>query len=93
MMNAITKAFIGVLIVIASLYYILLGIPGYLKPALSDVLVVLNGVIPILALLLGAFIIWLEYDEWKIEQELKKEEQKEKRKRKNKTFYLPFSIF
>jgi len=81
-MNPLAKALIGVILILASLYYIASGIPGYLKPALSDVLVVLNGSIPILVLLLGVFIVWLEWDEWKIEQELKKEEEKEKRRRK-----------
>jgi hypothetical protein len=84
-MNPLAKAFIGVIILLVALYYIFAGIPGYLKPALPDVLTVLNGVIPILVILLGAFIIWLEWDEWKIERELEKEEKKlEKEKKRRK---------
>jgi hypothetical protein len=75
-MHPLVKAFIGVLIVIAALYYIIAGVPGYLKPALPDVLTVLNGAIPLFVILLGVFIVWLEWDEWKIERELAKEEKK-----------------
>lgn len=86
-MHPLVKAFIGVLIVVAAVYYIFSGIPGYLNPALPDVLTVLNGAIPLLVILLGAFIAWLEWDEWKIEKELEKEEKKleaEKKKSRKK---------
>jgi len=75
-MHPLAKALIGVLIVVAALYYIFAGIPGYLKPALPDVITVLNGAIPLFVILLGIFIAWLEWDEWKIERELAKEEKK-----------------
>ncbi len=75
-MHPLAKALIGVLIAIAAVYYIFAGIPGYLKPALPDVLTVLNGAIPLFVILLGVFIAWLEWDEWKIEKELEKEEKK-----------------
>jgi len=81
-MHPLAKAFIGVLIVIAALYYIFAGIPGYLKPAMKDVITVLNGAIPLFVILLGIFIAWLEWDEWKIERELKKEEKKLEAERK-----------
>jgi hypothetical protein len=83
-MHPLAKAFIGVLIVIAALYYIFAGIPGYLDRALPDVLTVLNGAIPLFVILLGIFIAWLEWDEWKIERELAKEEKKLERERKRK---------
>jgi hypothetical protein len=84
-MHPLAKAFIGVLVVLAALYYIFVGIPGYLRPALPDVLTVLNGAVPIVVILLGIFIVWLEWDEWKIERELAKEEKKlEKEKRRKK---------
>ena len=79
-MHPLAKALVGVVLVVASLYYIIQGIPGLLKPALTDVLVVLNGSIPLFILLLGIFIVWLEWDEWKIEQELKREERKARQK-------------
>ena len=86
-MHPLAKALIGVLIVVAALYYIFAGIPGYLRPALPDVLTVLNGAIPLFVILLGIFIAWLEWDEWKIERELAKEEKKlqaEKKKARRK---------
>ena len=83
-MNALGKAIIGIILVIASLYYIFWGVPTYLSPALQDVLVVLNGSIPLFVFLLGIFTVWLEWDEWKIEKELEKKEKKAKRKKKKK---------
>ena len=86
-MHPLAKALIGVLIVVAALYFIFAGIPGYLKPALPDVLTVLNGAIPLFVILLGIFVAWLEWDEWKIERELTKEEKKlqaEKKKARRK---------
>jgi len=86
-MNPLIKAIIGVILVIASLYYILYPIkwlPRTISPALPDVIVVLNGAIPVFVLLLGIFIIWLEWDEWKIEKELEKEEKKLKKKSRKK---------
>lgn len=87
-MHPLAKAAIGALILIASVYYIFFGltIPGIitLKPALKDVLIVLNGSIPLFVALIGFFIVWLEYDEWKIEKELREEEEKEKKKSRKK---------
>ena len=83
-MNALGKAIIGIILIIVSLYYIFEGIPTYVLPAWPDVLVVLNGSIPLFVLILGIFIVWLEWDEWKIEKELEKEERKAKRKKKKK---------
>ena len=60
---------------------------GYSAPtntALTDFLTVVNGAIPPLVLLIGIFIVWLEYDEWKIERELKREEEKRVRRRKRR---------
>ncbi|MGC8993437.1 MAG: hypothetical protein ACP5F8_01665 [Candidatus Aenigmatarchaeota archaeon] len=81
-MHPLVKALIGVIVVLAALYYVFAGIPGFLKPALPDVITVLNGAIPLFVILLGIFIVWLEWDEWKIEKELKKEEEKLEREKK-----------
>ena len=84
-MHPIIKVIIGAILVIGSVYYIINGIdmPGVLKikPAISDVKIVINGIIPPLVFLLGIFIIWLELDELRIEKELKTEERRA-RKRK-----------
>lgn len=47
----------------------------------ADFLVILDGAVPPLLILLGLFIIWLEWDEWKIERELSREEKKSRRKK------------
>jgi len=78
------KALVGVIIAILSLYYIFFGIPGVIGPSWKDVLVVLNGVIPLLLIAIGIFIAWIEIDEWKIERELIEEEQVKKKKAKRK---------
>jgi len=50
------------------------------KHALTDFLVMLNGGVPLLIVLLGLFMLWLEWDEWKIERELASEERKTRKK-------------
>lgn len=92
------KILIGALLIIAGVYWILYGpaatslnatIAPYLAPigvssrgAWNDFIVLLNGGLPPLVVLVGIFIVWLEWDEWKIEKELEAEEKKAKRKRK-----------
>ncbi|MEM5813401.1 MAG: hypothetical protein QXU71_03515 [Candidatus Aenigmatarchaeota archaeon] len=78
-MHPLVKAFAGIIIAIAGIYYIFQGIPFLaIGPAIEHVKIVLNGMIPVMAIFLGAFIAWLYYDEWKIENELRKELEKEK---------------
>jgi len=87
-MHPLIKAFIGILLIVAAVWYIFKGlvIPGVLSlaPAWNDVKIVLNGSIPLFVALMGFFIAWLEYDEWKIEKELREEEEKEKRARQKR---------
>ena len=84
-MHPLAKILIGILIMLGSVYYVLRGfqLKPYIElpPALPDVLTVLNGAIPPFVFLIGLFIVWLEYDEWKIERELAKEEKKRRRKK------------
>ncbi len=80
---------VGVILAIIAIGLIFKGIPGFLAPLLKEVIIVIKGALPIALLLLGLFIAWLYYDEWKIEKEFKKEEERikaeeEKRKRKKK---------
>lgn len=95
-MGAIGKLAIGLLLVIASGWWILRAkaLPYYLEnyfgitveqgTARADFLTVLNGALPPLILLIGVFIVWLEYDEWKIERELAKAEKKRRRRRRRR---------
>ena len=82
-MHPIGKLLIGVILIIASVWWVVQGSLKYTgHSGLSDLRTVLNGIIPPLIFLLGIFIIWLEMDEIKIERELKAEERKVKKKRK-----------
>ncbi|MBU5682397.1 MAG: hypothetical protein QXF04_02455 [Candidatus Aenigmatarchaeota archaeon] len=84
-MHPLVKSFIGIIIAVLGVYYIFKGIPFLgISPALEDVKIVLNGAIPILAVILGIFIAWLYYDEWKIEKELKRELEKEEKEAEEK---------
>jgi len=88
-MHPIVKAFIGIIVTLAAVYYIFQGIPFLgIGPALRDVIIVLNGGIPLMVAFLGLFVAWLYYDEWKIEKELqrelKKEEEEEKKEKKSR---------
>ncbi|MEM5773310.1 MAG: hypothetical protein QXL86_03785 [Candidatus Aenigmatarchaeota archaeon] len=97
-MHPVIKIIIGLLLIVAGVYWILYGpaavslnatIAPYLaslgiKPisAWNDFVVLLNGGLPPLVVLIGIFIVWLEWDEWKIERELAAEEKKAKRRKK-----------
>ncbi|MEM5766336.1 MAG: hypothetical protein QW423_01725 [Candidatus Aenigmatarchaeota archaeon] len=96
-MHPAIKIIIGLFLILAGIYWILYGptanslsakIAPYLTPfgvqangAWNDFLLLLNGGIPPLVLLVGIFIVWLEWDEWKIERELAAEEKKTRRKK------------
>jgi hypothetical protein len=94
-MGAIGKLIIGLLLVIASGWWIISGpsLTDIVVPllqnygiitgeAFSDFLVVLNGGLPPLIFLIGIFIVWLEYDEWKIEKELAREKRRARKKKR-----------
>ena len=93
-MGVVAKLLIGIVLVIGSLWWILyaksfsyylneyLGLAIAEGTALYDLLTVLSGAIPTFVCLIGIFITWLEYDEWKIERELAKEERRAKRRKK-----------
>ncbi|MCS7106362.1 MAG: hypothetical protein NZ942_03535 [Candidatus Aenigmarchaeota archaeon] len=83
-MHPAIKIVIGLLLIVVSIYYIVNGIPGYLAPGWPALLTVLKGVIPLLLLMLGVFIVWLEWDELRIEKELKTEEEKPAKKKSKK---------
>ncbi len=51
---------------------------------LGNFIIVLTGVIPIMLILVGLLVVWLEADELKMEKEFSEEEEKPKKKRKKK---------
>lgn len=82
-MHPAAKIIIGLILIVASIYYIVRGVPGYFEPGWPALLTVIKGLVPLGVLFIGIFIVWLEWDELRIERELKAEEKKlEKRKKK-----------
>ncbi len=77
-MHAAGKVLLGILLVIASAWWILQGAQMYLgghlttNRGIADLVTVLDGIVPVLVFLLGIFIVWLEMDELKINKEIKK---------------------
>ena len=64
----IEKVVLGVLLVVGSLYYIGTNMFG----ASQDLKVVINGAIPLIILILGAIIVWLQLDEIMVERKVSK---------------------
>ncbi|MBN2102134.1 MAG: hypothetical protein JW716_04655 [Candidatus Aenigmarchaeota archaeon] len=68
---------------IAGLILILVGLGLYAMPQLQIVdwlgnfIILVTGSIPILLILIGLFVIWLEADELKVSKEFDKEDKKE----------------
>lgn len=83
-MHPAAKIIIGLILLVIGLALFANGvIPGLSiawlgKFWLNTFIMVLQGVIPILLILLGLFIVWLEVDELKAQKELSKEEKEEK---------------
>jgi hypothetical protein len=81
-LNPAVKIIIGLILIGASIYYIVKGVPGYFEPGWPALLTVIKGLVPLAVLFLGIFIVWLEWDELRIERELKAEEEKPAKRRK-----------
>jgi len=63
-MHAIIKILIGAILLIGAVFYIYNDLYG----AQSDLLTVINGILPAFVGLIGLFIIWLELDELKLKR-------------------------
>jgi hypothetical protein len=64
----IEKVAIGAILVVSSLYYIGTNMFG----ALDDLVVVINGALPLFVLVLGVLIVWLQLDEMRMEGKVSK---------------------
>jgi cadmium resistance protein CadD (predicted permease) len=78
-MGAGIKVLGGIILILIGLFLFSIETP---VPWLTNFLVVLTGAIPILLILVGLFVVWLEIDEMKTQKELKKETKKPKKKKK-----------
>ena len=80
-MHPIVKILLAIILIAGSIWWLLQGSEQYInRNGLSDLKTVLNGAVPPMVFLLGLFILWLEWDEWKIERELASEEKKARKK-------------
>jgi len=86
MSGSLVKIIIGVVLVIVSIWWIIQG-SSFIqplkdaslvtnRPALADLITLLNGGVPPFVVLIGLLIVWLEWDNLKIQKELTKEEKK-----------------
>lgn len=82
-MGPIAKMFIGVLLMVGSVVAVIVSTTTPYN-MLQALITVVLGVVPALVFLIGLFIVWLEWDELRIEKELAKEEEEEKKKAKKK---------
>ena len=72
--------------IIGGLILILVGLALFaLEPFgvswLTNFIILVTGTIPILLILIGLFIVWLEADELKVEKELEREVEEEKKEK------------
>jgi hypothetical protein len=82
-LHPILKVIIGVILVLAPIYYIWnepLRDSYGLNPR-RDLVQVIDGIVPVLVIILGLFMIWLELDELRIGRELKTEERRVRRRK------------
>ncbi len=83
---------------IAGLILILVGLALFAMPSLQVVdwlgnfIILLTGTIPILLIIIGLFVIWLEADELKVSKEFETEEKSEKEEVKKKVAAKPKTV-
>ena len=64
----IGKIVVGLVLIVASLYYIGTNMFG----AFEHLIVVVNGALPLLILILGLMVVWLQLDEIMMEKKVSK---------------------
>jgi hypothetical protein len=65
-LHPIAKIVIGVILIVGSAWVVY-------KYTLDEFWLIVKGIVPPLVFIVGLFIVWLEYDELRIERELKQE--------------------
>ncbi len=65
-MHPIAKIVIGVILIVGSGWVVY-------KYTLDEFWLIVKGIVPPLVFIVGLFIVWLEYDELRIERDLKQE--------------------
>ncbi len=63
---SVTSLAVGMILVVASVWWIAQGSSTYLgRSGMSDLIAVVNGVLPAFLFIMGLFVVWLELDELK----------------------------
>ncbi|MBI2547429.1 MAG: hypothetical protein HYW23_03205 [Candidatus Aenigmarchaeota archaeon] len=86
MTTSLLKIIIGVIFIVVSAWWIIDG-SSYLepikssftvtsRPALADLITVINGSLPLFVILIALLIVWLELDGMRIRKEIKTEDKK-----------------
>ena len=86
MSGSLIKIIVGVILIVVGVWWIVQG-SSYIaplknaslvtsRPALADLIVLLNGGMPPFLALVGFLIVWLEWDSFKVQKDLSKEEKK-----------------
>jgi hypothetical protein len=65
-LHPIAKIVIGVILIVGSAWVVY-------KYTLDEFWLIVKGIVPPLVFIVGLFIVWLEYDELRIERDLKQE--------------------
>ncbi len=65
-MHPIAKIVIGAILIVGSAWVVY-------KYTLDEFWLIVKGIVPPLVFIVGLFIVWLEYDELRIERDLKQE--------------------
>ncbi|MBI1978760.1 MAG: hypothetical protein HYS62_01710 [Candidatus Aenigmarchaeota archaeon] len=87
MSGSLVKIIVGAVLIVVGVWWIVQG-SGYIqpvkdagfvtsRPALADLITLVNGGLPPFIVLIGLLVVWLEWDNFKIQKELAKEEKKE----------------
>ena len=73
-MSSLLKIIIAAVLIVVSVWWIAQGSSVIItRSGLADLIVILNGSIPIFIILLGLLIVWLEWDNIKTRKEISKE--------------------
>lgn len=81
MSGSLVKIIIGVILIVASIWWLIQGSSFIGRSGITDLIALLNGGIPPFLILIGLLIVWLEWDSFKIQKELSKEEKPKEEKK------------
>ena len=86
MSGSLIKIIIGVILIVVSIWWVFSGssfihplktsLHVTSRPAVADLITLVNGGIPPFVIIIGLLIVWLELDSFKMEKEVPKEEKK-----------------